>query len=309
MKLFRREAVEHHARGGVSGDVLHITPRALFWTHWMMLAGAGAAVWFGFVGQVDEYATGPAVVRIEGQLEITAPSAAVISEITVRPGQRVRAGQVLVRMFSSQESAELQSVERELDTQLAKLLRDPGDRVARESLVSLRTRRDLARARLEHQSVRAPEDGVVGDVRIQAGQLVEPGMAVLTLETGAQRVVVTALLPGQYRPRLHAGQTLRVRLSGFARETHALSIERVGSQLMGPSEAARYLGRDFRDTLAIQGPVVLVHARIAGTQFLSEGERYDYFHGMQAVAETAVRHENVAYALIPGLKQVVDNVW
>lgn len=309
MKLFRREAVEHHARGGVSGDVLRITPRSLFWTHWLLVAGAASAVWFGFVGQVDEFATGPAVVRIEGRHEVTAPSVAVISEIAVQSGERVRAGQVLVRMFSAQEAAELQSVERELDTQLAKLLRDPADRVARESLVSLRSRRDLAKARLDHQSLRAPEDGVVGDVRIQVGQLVEPGMAVLTLSAGSQQVLVTALLPGQYRPRLHAGQTLRVRLQGFSRETHALTIERVGSQLLGPSEAARYLGRDFRDTLSINGPVVLVHARVASAQFSSEGEHYDYFHGMQAVAETAVRSENVAYALIPGLKQVVDNVW
>jgi multidrug resistance efflux pump len=53
---------------------------------------------------------------------------------------------------------------------------------AREALVSLRTRRELARSRVEQRTLRAPHAGVIRDVRVRAGQLLEPGVSVMELE-------------------------------------------------------------------------------------------------------------------------------
>jgi hypothetical protein len=82
----------------------------------------------------------------------------------------------------------------------------------------------------------------------------------------------------------------------------------VGDQIVGPSEAARYLGRDLADAFAIGGPVVLVQATLDRTSFDVDGEHYDFAGGMYGKAEAAVRNEPIAYAFVPSLKPWVDSV-
>jgi membrane fusion protein (multidrug efflux system) len=306
--LFRQEALDFHRRGGARGDVLQLTPRAFFVTHWLLVAALFGALGFAFLGQIDEHALGPAVVRVEGLEELTAQRPAVVASVEVDPGEKVERGRVLVRMDSAPERAELDSAERELQDQLAKLLREPGDRAAREALVSLRARRDLAAASLERQTLRAPHAAVVGDVRARAGQMVEPGAPLLTLQGERSGAHLTALLPGRYRPLLARGMRLRFIADGFPRVVHQLVVERVGDQVIGPTEALRLLGRDLADALPLDGSVVLVNARLPSRSFESEGERYDFHHGMLGRAECAVRRESIAFALVPGLRSFVDNL-
>lgn len=306
--LFREEAVEFHRRGGAKGDVVHLTARAFFWTHWLLVAALVAGVAFAFVGQIGEYAAGPAVVHIDALYEVTASRPAVVSRVLVDPGQRVEADQILLRMHSASEASELESVERELSDQLAKLLRDPGDQAARESMVSLRARRELARAGLERQVLRAPYAATVGDLRVRPGQLVEPGMPLLTLLRDDGGARLTALLPGRYRPLLAPGKQLRFVADGFPRAIHQLEIDGVGDQVVGPAEALRYLGRDA-DTVRLDGPVVLVHARLPSRSFAAEGAAYRFHHGMQGRAETAVRHDSIAFTFVPGLRNALSDVF
>jgi membrane fusion protein (multidrug efflux system) len=306
--LFRQEAVDFHRRGGAKGEVLRLMPGAFLWTHWMLVAVIFAAGFLAFTGQIDEYASGPALVRVDGVHELTASRAAVVERVDVAPGERIKVGQVLLRMQSSAEVADLQSSERELADQLSKLLRDPADRVAREAILSLRARRDLARANLDQLTLRAQEATTVGDVRVHAGQLVEPGMALLTLLRAQSGATLTALFPGRYRPLLSRGMTLRFVADGFPRVVHRLTIERVGDQIVGPSEALRFLGRDQIDTMPLDGPVVIVQARLGTRAFVADGATYQFHHGMQGHAETPVRRESIVFTLIPGLRQIADNL-
>jgi multidrug efflux pump subunit AcrA (membrane-fusion protein) len=302
--LFRPEALEFRRQGGARGDVLELTPRAFFVTHWLLVLALLGIVGFALLGQIDEYAAGLAVVRLEGLSEVTAPRPAVVAGVDVAPGERVQPGQVLVRMYSAAERSELESVERELADQLAKLLRNPGDAAAREALVALRGRRDLARGSLERQTLRAPQAGIVGDVRVRPGQMVEPGAALVTLLGERSGARLTALLPGRYRPLLSRGMQLRFIADGFPREVHRLVIERVGDQIIGPTEAMRYVGSE----LPLPGPVVLVQARLPSRTFTSEGRPYSFHHGMQGHAECAVRRDSLAFTLVPGLRSFVDNL-
>jgi multidrug resistance efflux pump len=305
--LFRAQALEFHRQGGARGDVLHLTPRAFFWTHWSLVAAMAALVGYAFVGQIDEYASGPALVRVDSVYDVTAQRPAVVAHVEVDPGQHVAAGQVLVRMQASGEQAELESVERELSDQLAKLLRDPADRAAREAIVSLRSREALAHANLERQTVRAAQAATVGDIRVQRGELVDAGTPLLSLLGDGEGARLTALLPGRYRPLLAPGMKLRFVADGFPREVHALSIERVADQIVGPTEALRFLGRDAAGAVALSGPVVLVHARLPSRAFSSDGALYRFHHGMQGHAEVAVRHDSIALTFVPGLRAFIHH--
>jgi multidrug efflux pump subunit AcrA (membrane-fusion protein) len=308
-QLFRREAIEHQAARSARAEVLRISSSSTEWGMRLLLVALAAAMFFVVVGRVNEYASGPALVRIDGRTALSSSHAALVKSVEVKPGDHVEEGAVLLQLFSSEEASDLEAATREFDDQLVKLMQRPNDATAREALVALRTRRELARSRLEQRSLRAPHRGVVGDVRVRAGQLIEPGVAVLELRGDHADTNVVALLPGRYRPLLKKGAKLRFELDGFHRRAHELTVQDVGDQIVGPSEAARYLGRDQAEALPLNGPVVLVQASLPSGSFEADGEKFEFAHGMHGKAETIVRNEPVAYAFMPGLKQWVERVW
>jgi membrane fusion protein (multidrug efflux system) len=307
-KLFRPEAIEHQRARGLRSELITLDERASAWGFRLLCAGMLAVAAFIAWGRLNEYASGPAFVQLDGRTALTASGAGLVTSVLVKPGDQVKAGDELVRFHDSDEVAELQAAVKEFDSQLAKLLLQPDDAVTREALVSLRSRRVLAEERHARRAVRAPHAGIVGDVRVREGQVVEPGMRMIDLQGSATSATVTALLPGRYRPLLHAGAKLRFEIDGFHLLTHELRIQQVGAQIVGPAEAARFVGRDLADAFSISGPVVLVQATLPRTSFVMEGQNYDFATGMLGKAEAVVRNEAIAYSFLPSLKQWSERV-
>ncbi len=219
----------------------------------------------------------------------------------------MEAGQPLVSFLSREETAALERIQRELELQLIRVLRDPGDVAARQALTTLRAEQELAFARQRARTLRAPHAGTVREVRVRPGQYVSPGQGVVSLAGDAQRVSVVALLPGGYRPMLAPGRPLRVELDGFKHEYQRLEIDSVSDQILGPGEVRRVLGDEVADALPLNGPMVLVRARVASPSFTSGGKRFDYFDGMLARADARVRSERIAVLLVPGLKGALSH--
>lgn len=307
--LFRQEAIERKFHQNAQAELLQIAPSSTTWLYRLLCVALALALFFLVVGRVHEYASGPALVRMEGRTALSASQPALVAAVEVAPGEHVREGAVLVRLYAAEEAAALDAATREFDDQLVKLMQQPNDRGAREALVALRTRRELARARLEQRALRAPHAGVVADVRVRPGQLLEPGVSVIELRGERADADIIAMLPGRYRPLIKPGTKLRFELEGFHRRTYELDIEHVGDQIVGPNEAARYLGREVADAVALNGPVVLVKAALPSASFEADGERFQFAHGMHGKAEAIVRTEALAYAFLPGLKQWVNRVW
>ncbi|MCA9666379.1 MAG: HlyD family efflux transporter periplasmic adaptor subunit, partial [Myxococcales bacterium] len=222
-KIFRKEALDHYARGqSAEGEPLRLQSPWMHVTFWLLLVVTASAAVFGVFGKVREYARGPAIVIVEGRTLVTAVHPATVAEVWVRPGARVRANDVLVSLHHDQELANYNRITRDYEQQLAKLLRDPADKSAQQLLSNLKSRRDVARERLKKQFLRAPHEGIVGDVRVRASQRIKPGDIVLTMQGKKARYKVVALLPGAYRPLLSKGMNLRLELSGYARSSQDL---------------------------------------------------------------------------------------
>ena len=302
--VFREEAVLHTEGGGGGGDVLRLSPAWTRWTYWLLVALFLAVFSYGVFGTLYEYASGPAVVWVAGRVDITATLAGTVSTIEVEPGQRVEPGAVLVRFHAAREEAELVRIQREFDLQLIKMMRDPADLAARETLTALRTQKDLAAARVEQLSVRASQAGVIGDVRIRPGQLLAAGDTVVTLMGEQTKYSIVAMMPAQYRPQLKPGMSLRFEVTGYRYAYQEMTIASVSKQIIGPSEVKRYLGQQIDDTVTIAGPVVLVEAVPPSATFEVDGRTFDFYHGMNGVAETRVRSESLLFSLIPGLRVV-----
>jgi membrane fusion protein (multidrug efflux system) len=308
LALFRREAIEHQSARSPHPALLQIDTESASWGFRLLVAGMLVALVFVVLGRVSEYATGPAFVRVDEHLTLTAGFSALVSEVDVVPGDAVEVGAVLVRFRAATEDAELEAASREFDDQLAKLLQRPDDPQARDGLVALRARRELARAQVEQRTLRAPRSGTVGDVRVRPGQLVEAGASLVELQEPGSEATVVALLPGRYRPLIHRGSTLRFEIDGFHRRAYELAVDTVGDQIVGPSEAARYVGRDSADAFSLTGPVVLVQARVHSARFEADGESFSFASGMYGKAETVVRSEPLAFAFVPALRPWLERM-
>lgn len=292
----------------MEGDVVRLSPIWKRWAYSVLATALATGLLYGVFATMYEYATGPAVVWVTGRTELTSPVSSTVSSIEVRPGQRVESGAVLVRFHAAREEAELDRIRREFDLELVKTLRDPSDHDARKKLTSLRAQLELAAARLDELSLRAPRAGVIGDVRIRPGQLIEAGDIVVSLIDEDPRCSIVAMLPAQHRPQLRPGMTLRFEVTGYRYAYQDLVIESVAAQIIGPAEVKRYLGQEIADTVAVEGPVVLVEARLSSPTFRVDDRSFEFFHGMNGVAEARVRKERILVAMLPSLRVLLDSL-
>jgi membrane fusion protein (multidrug efflux system) len=301
-QIFRREALDHYAGAQEHGDVLRLSPSWTRWAFWLLLATVCFYGAFGVFGWISEYASGPAVVRAEARLEVTALASGRVTSVEVRPGQRVKEGQVLVRFFAGLEQASLERFNQEFELHLMRRMRNLSDEGASQALSTLRAEKELAQFQLEQRVVRAPQAGVVSDVRIRRGQHLTEGEVVVSLVQRDSPLEVIAMLPGGSRPLLSKGGMMRLELQGFPYQYQELLIDEVGDELVGPGEVRRYLGPELAESLTVNGAVVLVRAHAPSRYFEAEGKQLAYVDGMLGTAHARVRSERIVTTLVPGLK-------
>lgn len=295
---FRAAALAHYLRPQRDGALLRLTPE---WTRaawWVLLAALATATLYVALAPVHQYAAGPAVVRVDGRSDVTAQESATVQAVRVRPGQQVRAGDLLIELHGEAEHADLARLQREFELQLVKLLGDPSDAAAGQALTTLRAEREHAEARLQQRSLYAPRDGVISDVRVRPGEHLAPGDLILTLLAADAQLTLVALLPGSYRPLLRAGMPLGFELPGWRNRGAELAVADVSDEIVGPAEARRFLGGEIADAVTLAGPVVVVRARLPSSSFVADGHRYRYYDGLYGRAEARVRTRRMWRALL-----------
>lgn len=130
-----------------------------------------------------------------------------VTEVAVRVGDRVRAGDVLLKIYSAEQRVGRDRAQAELeqaraDLERAKALHERGgtsDEVLEDARTSVRLEEadlELARILLEERTIRAPFDGVVTERFVDAGTSVETGDLLLR---------VTGLSPCGSRPWFRNG--------------------------------------------------------------------------------------------------------
>jgi membrane fusion protein (multidrug efflux system) len=300
--LFRPEAVRHFRWRGATGEVLRSTPTAIRHAHDVVILVVLVALAFGLFGKVHRYSTGPMVIRVDGRAELIALTAGTVAEVHVAPLKRVKKGDLLVRFHAEALQNELARVQREYEDRVRARLRDLNDDMSRTALVALRASLDLAERRVAEQSVFAPTDGTVADVRIRPGQVVAQGSPLLVLSTDAAKARVVAMLPAHDRPLLHIGGPLRIELAGFRFAYQRTTIASIGDEAVGPGEVRRFLGAELGDTVEVSGPMILVEGTLPSLTFTEEGQRLRYVNGMSGKADASLKRERILVLLIPALR-------
>lgn len=140
-------------------------------------------------------ATVPAVGTLQAVngVDISASMAGLVKEIAFQSGQQIRKGQILVRLDSDVEQSDLRSAQ--ADSELARISANRQRALVRSDAVSqaaldkaeaeLKVKEAKVagiRALIDKKTVSAPFDGVLGVRRIDLGQYVQPGQAIVNLQ-------------------------------------------------------------------------------------------------------------------------------
>jgi membrane fusion protein (multidrug efflux system) len=170
-------------------------------------------------------------VRAVGSVEaaesivVTSQVTGKVTEILFTEGQRVQQDDVLVRLDSGREEADLQAARaeyRDARRQLRRLRELVEQRTVPESevdtaqarLESARAGVAEAQAALDERRITAPFAGVIGLRKVSPGSLIQPGDPVTTLAT-LDRLHVGFQVPSDILPRLRTGMEVRARVPGI----------------------------------------------------------------------------------------------
>lgn len=149
-----------------------------------VLGVAAAAYWLAF-GTLHYTFTVPCTVHAVERRTIACPRSGVLAGLFVRPGDRVREGQVLAEIDASEDYlrrtelvAEIESLGALIDQAIAK--RESGDvRVNEARRRSLQAQLGIVDANIAQAQIRAPQEGIIlaGELRERLGSRIEVGMA------------------------------------------------------------------------------------------------------------------------------------
>jgi hypothetical protein len=105
-EIFDPVALRHYRAGADLASAVLRTPRGwLNRVYWLLVGMSVAALLFIGLGSIDEYATGPAVVRLIGQTALAADAPGTIRSVSVHQGQQVDEGQTLAELDAVTQGA------------------------------------------------------------------------------------------------------------------------------------------------------------------------------------------------------------
>lgn len=174
-------------------------------------------------------------------VEITAEVAGVVQEISFSSGETVEKGAPLVQLDDDVEQADLKSNSAalrraELAWERQQSLFDRGTS-AQSTLDEARAARDEAaaaveriRALIEQKSIEAPFAGRLGIRRVDIGQFVAAGTAMVSLQM-LDPIYVDFTVPEQRADRVAAGAKVRVTVDTYPGEVFEGEVEAVNSRV------------------------------------------------------------------------------
>ena len=159
------------------------------------------------------------VSAVQGAV-VSAELGGVVAEINFQSGGVAKKGDVLMRLDSSAEEAQLHTAEADLELAKANLDRERDLAVrkvvskqeldtAQSTFGQKQGAVDNMRAFITKKQIRAPFDGMLGIRQVNVGQMINSGQQVVQL-TALDRVYVDFALPQQNLPQLAAGYEARV---------------------------------------------------------------------------------------------------
>jgi len=159
--------------------------------------------------------------------DLTVEASGIVREIGFEPNTEVPEGQLLLRLDSEVQQADLAAVRAQLELERTNLARQQelqsrgvASNVtldqSRAGFAAAEAQVARAEAVIAQRALRAPFAGTIGLARVDIGQYISPGTIVTTLQD-LETMRVDFSLPEQTLPSLQIGQRLHVRIEGDTR--------------------------------------------------------------------------------------------
>jgi RND family efflux transporter MFP subunit len=253
-----------------------------------------------------------------------------VARVAFRTGQRVKAGELLVRLNDRAEQLAVALAQAQLQTAslLARRLEATAGtgavpEIEVEQAVALRRGAEIgleqAQQALSDRSVRAPFAGVVGIASVQRGDRVSPTTALTTLDDRRQLVVAFAV-PEAYLGRLRLGQAITATHPAYPDQPVTGRVSEIDSQIDATLRTVRVratlpnaddrlrTGMSFRVRLELAGELRLSVPELA-LQFGRQGAYVWVVREGNAVAvPTRVVRRTGGLVLIEGALQIGEPV-
>ena len=197
------------------------------------------------------------IAAVQG-VTVSAEASGTVKTIAFESGATVKAGEVLVELDTAIEQAQLRSAAASADLARANLERarvmrgknlvsaadfDAAEAQAKQTLAQM----DNLRAVLAKKTIHAPFAGRLGIRRVNLGQFLDNGAAIVSLQS-LDPVYVDFALPQRYLSQLDAGMAVRVATDAFPKQTFTGKITAISPELDSVTRNVR-----LQATLATDG--------------------------------------------------------
>ena len=161
---------------------------------------------------------------------VSADLPGIVVRIDFESGRTVQQGDLLFKLDTRQEDAQLRAATAELELARLQLDRMSGLRekrvvsqaeydAASASFTQAEARVGEIRATIDRKTIRAPFTGILGIRQVDLGQYLTPGLAVVSLQA-LDPIYVDFAVPQQQVGQLRAGTELSVLIEGAGHELH-----------------------------------------------------------------------------------------
>ena len=180
------------------------------------------------------------VTAVQG-VTVSAETSGTVKTIAFESGATVKAGEVLVELDTAIEQAQLRSATASADLARANLDRardlraknmvsaadfDAAEAQAKQTIAQL----DNLRAVLAKKTIRAPFAGRLGIRRVNLGQFLDNGAAIVSLQS-LDPVYVDFALPQRYLAQLRTGMTVQITTDAFPQQTFAGKLTAISPEV------------------------------------------------------------------------------
>jgi biotin carboxyl carrier protein len=217
----------------------------------------------------------PTVIEPESRRYVSAPFEAILGETRVRPGDRVREGDVLavldgrvIELELAQLAAEREKAARTRDVALAQ-----GDsaqiQIAGLEVARIDARAKLLASRRDQLEIRSPVEGVVvqGELAREQGSPVQVGQRLFEIAP-LGRMIAELYLPATDIPHFRDGMTATVTIAGLGGREWTQPVERLHPRAVLHENRSAFVAE-----LALDNPDALLKPGMRGEAHLAAGRR------------------------------------
>ena len=217
----------------------------------------------------------PVVIEPESRRYVAAPFEAMLGETRVRPGDRVKEGDVLalldgrvIELELAQLAAEREKAARARDVALAQ-----GDsaqiQIAGLEVARIDARAKLLASRRDQIELRSPVDGVVvqGELAREQGSPVQLGQRLFEIAP-LGRMIAELYLPAADVPHFRDGASATVTVSGLGGRSFTQPVERLHPRAVLHENRSAFVAE-----LAIDNPDAVLKPGMRGEAHIDAGRR------------------------------------